>query len=71
MKTIEVVILGMNCGACLSHVTGALQSVPGVRDVQVDLATGRATIQHDNVSREQLAAAVNDAGYKVQETETE
>lgn len=38
---------GMTCAACAHRVAGALSGVPGVHTVQVDLATRRATVQHD------------------------
>jgi copper chaperone CopZ len=42
MATLELEVHGMTCGSCVKHVTKALQSVPEVTHVDVDLASGRA-----------------------------
>lgn len=47
MNTIELEVHGMTCGSCVKHVTKALQSVPGVSRVEVDLANGRARVAGD------------------------
>jgi copper chaperone CopZ len=56
-------IEGMNCGACQSHVTKALQGVAGVKSVSVDLGKGEASVSGsaDNAA---LIQAVEKAGYK-------
>ena len=47
MNTVELDVQGMTCGSCVKHVTKALQSVPGVNRVDVDLANGRASVAGD------------------------
>ena len=65
METTQLAVVGMNCGACVNHVTKALQEVPGVQEVQVDLASGTATVQHDgSAPLETLMDAVSEAGYE-------
>ena len=55
---------GMTCGHCVRHVTKALEEVPGVSRSAVDLARGRATVDHDaSVTAASLIAALTDAGY--------
>jgi len=62
-KTIS--IEGMTCGNCARHVTEALNEVEGVTSVAVDLAGKKADIDADeNVSDDNLKAAVTEAGYK-------
>jgi len=63
-STLEV--RGMTCNNCVRHVSQALRGLPGVDDVQVDLATGTARVQHDpaRASIDQLIAAVEGAGYE-------
>jgi copper chaperone CopZ len=50
-------------------VTTALQSVEGVRSVQVDLGAGRATVDYDEgkTDPKQLVGAVMDEGYTAEE----
>ena len=67
MQTEIVKVTGMTCGGCISSVTHALQSVSGVSDVKVSLASGEATVQFDErrTSPDQLKSAVTGAGYGV------
>ena len=64
MNTVQLQVTGMSCGHCVAAVTKALKSVPGTQDAQVDLASGRATVQ-GNAAPEALAKAVADEGYGV------
>ncbi len=66
MQTTELKVEGMMCEACVGHVTKALQNVPGVRAVNVDLAAGRATVQHEGAQTPALIAAVDEEGYQAQ-----
>jgi LemA protein len=59
MKTIELTVEGMTCGSCVKHVKQALQAVPGVVHVEVDLLSGRAKVQGDlQVGSTSLIAAL-------------
>jgi copper chaperone len=64
MKTTSLKIEGMSCEGCVTSVRQVLQKVPGVSDVQVDLARGQATLSRaDDVEESDLIAAITDAGY--------
>lgn len=57
-------ISGMTCGHCVQGVTKSLQNVPGVQLVVVDLASGRALIQHEeNADTHAMIAAVEEEGH--------
>lgn len=58
----QLAIEGMTCAHCVAHVKAALEAVPGVQRVTVDLATGQATIEGE-VTFEALARAVAEEGY--------
>lgn len=62
MNTVQLQITGMTCGHCVAAVTKALKSVPGTQDVQVDLASGYATVQ-SSAGPEALVKAVEEEGY--------
>lgn len=62
-QTVELVVEGMGCEGCVQAVRGALGAVPGVVRVEVDLAAGRARIEHEGASLAALLAAVEKAGY--------
>jgi copper chaperone len=62
----EITVKGMSCGHCVASVTKALEALPGVSEVQVDLASGRVTFANANsVSQEELARAIKAAGYEL------
>lgn len=69
MQTIELKISGMTCGSCQSHVTKALQSALGVQSVAVDLASGTARVEGDDLDQAALVGAVEEEGYGVQPAE--
>jgi len=70
METTQLKVTGVNCGACVNHVTNALQGVAGVQAATVDLAAGSATVQHDaNTNAAALVEAVTEAGYQAQKIE--
>jgi Cu+-exporting ATPase len=60
-------VTGMSCASCVGRVEKALGRVPGVLDVNVNLATERATVDHlsGEVEAADLERAVEDAGYGV------
>ena len=62
----EIRVKGMSCGHCAAAVTRALESLPGVSEVQVDLAGGRVTYQSaGSVPQEEVARVIKIAGYEV------
>jgi Cu+-exporting ATPase len=60
-------VAGMTCASCVSHVEKALNEVPGVSKVAVNLATERATIQYNigEIGTDVLIEAVRNSGYDV------
>jgi copper chaperone len=66
MSTSSFTVVGMTCGHCVSSVTEEVSQVPGVTDVDVDLATGGLTVTSDApVDDTAIQAAVEEAGYSV------
>jgi len=62
--TQAIEITGMTCENCARHVKEALEGLPGVRDVRVDLAHHRAQFEAERtVDREKIAAVLDEAGY--------
>jgi copper chaperone len=64
METTELKVDGMTCGSCVASVTKALKRVPGVQDVEVDLASGIARVSGQHAAQPALVAALGEAGYK-------
>jgi len=55
---------GMSCGHCVAAVTEELSKLDGVSHVDVDLGSGRVTVESDSpLDDDEVAAAVDEAGY--------
>jgi copper ion binding protein len=58
-------VAGMTCEHCVMSVREDVGEISGVRDVDVDLDSGRLTVAGEGFTDEQVAAAVTEAGYEV------
>ena len=47
MKTQKFNVTGMTCAACQANVTRRVQKLEGVKDVDVNLLSGRMTVEYD------------------------
>ncbi|HEX2074622.1 MAG TPA: heavy-metal-associated domain-containing protein [Geodermatophilus sp.] len=66
MTTATYTVTGMTCGHCVNAVTEEVGQLPGVTQVEVDLATGGLTVTSDDpVDDDAVRAAVEEAGYEV------
>ena len=63
MNKIDLEIEGMSCDHCVAAVTEALGELPGVSVDDVRVGEARLRYDPDQVSPEQIALAVEDAGY--------
>jgi len=57
-------IKGMSCQHCVGSVKNALESIPGLSQVTVNLDTEEATFENDNVLREEIRAAISKIGFE-------
>ncbi len=66
-------IQGMSCASCVHKVEKAIQSLKGVIQVSVNLATERASIEYlpNIVSPNEFKSAIRNAGYQVLEVKEE
>ena len=59
-------VTGMTCSHCVNSVDTEIRLLPGVTDVQVDLASGGVTVTSDQpLDETAVAAAVDEAGYEL------
>ena len=60
-------VQGMSCASCVSRVEDSLASLDGVVEVNVNLATDRATVQYvpGTVTPADFTTVIRDAGYDV------
>jgi len=63
---VTVSVGGMTCAACVRRVENAIKEIEGVTDVNVNLATARATVTHSDrwAGVDALAGAITDQGYE-------
>ena len=63
-KRIE--IEGMTCAHCVHHVEVALEEIPALLNVEVNLGGNYAIVDsEDDVSDEEIKNAISEAGYTV------
>ena len=62
-KTFE--IEGMSCGHCVMAVKKELSKLSGVKVESVEVGKARVEIDEATVTRDQLAKAVEEAGYRI------
>ncbi|MFC8429625.1 heavy-metal-associated domain-containing protein [Streptomyces sp. NPDC057253] len=59
-------VQGMTCAHCVQAVSSELGGLPGVKDVQVDLGSGKVTVMSEEpLDSAAVAAAVDEAGYEL------
>ena len=58
----QITVEGMSCGGCEQNVETKLGDLPGVTSVEADNESDTVTVDGD-ASEEDIAAAVEDAGY--------
>lgn len=64
MITTDFTVEGMTCGHCAHAVTTEIKKIAGVTDVRVTVESGAVQVDSaDAVSVEDVAAAVDEAGY--------
>ncbi len=66
-QRLDLSIGGMHCAGCVGRVEKTLHDLPGVIEVQVNLATETATLHYEpaNLSLPHVVKAVQDSGYQV------
>ncbi|HOW81589.1 MAG TPA: heavy metal translocating P-type ATPase [Spirochaetota bacterium] len=66
MNKKTITVTGMSCGHCVMAVKKSISTIKGVKNVDVDLATGAVNIESDvEIADAALKKAVTDAGYGV------
>lgn len=68
MRTVLLTVNGMHCQSCVDNLTRQLRATQGVHDVQVDLGSRTARVDHDDAvcKTTDLMATVRRAGYQVE-----
>lgn len=66
-KKADIPIGGMTCASCVATIEGGLKELPGVPEVNVNLATERGSVIYDpnRVDFTKIVAKIHDLGYEV------
>lgn len=62
MDTVK--IKGMSCQHCVGSVKKALESIPGISQVNVDLEGAKATFENSGVSESEIKSAITNIGFE-------
>ncbi|NEW50886.1 heavy-metal-associated domain-containing protein [Nocardia cyriacigeorgica] len=66
MATNTYTVTGMTCGHCVGSVKAEIGKIDGVTSVDVDLASGRVSVDSAApLADADVAAAVDEAGYAI------
>ncbi len=65
METLK--INGMSCGHCTGSAQKALEAIPGLSQVSVDLETKKAVFENNGVERDTIRAAITAIGFEPEE----
>jgi copper chaperone CopZ len=63
METSSFEVGGMSCGGCVDKLTKALESIDGVKNLEIKV--GKAVISHEGVARVTLSRAIGSVGFTV------
>ena len=64
MNKITLKIEGMHCDACKNRLENALNRKEDITKATVDLEKNQATIEFENITKEQIEEYINDLGFK-------
>ena len=65
VEQLVFVVPGMTCGHCEAAVTREVGSLAGVAQVAVDLESKLVTVRGEALDRDDIVAAIDEAGYDV------
>ncbi len=57
-------IKGMSCQHCVGSVKKALENIPGLSLVTVNLEAAEVTFENEKVAREEIRAAISKIGFE-------
>jgi len=66
-KIIVLSIPDMSCAHCVKTINSSLSALAGVEDINIDLQGKKVQLRYypDQISEQQIEAALDDAGYTV------
>jgi copper chaperone CopZ len=65
MSELTFNVPAMSCGHCEASIKGEVGKLDGVRDIAVDLTAKIVTVTGDDLDRDAIVAAIDEAGFEV------
>lgn len=64
---IEIPISGMTCGSCAVRIENALQTIPGISEINVNFVTGKASFKADPTDElfKEIVSSIEKSGYTI------
>ena len=63
MQSEIFIVKNVKCGGCVSAIENGLKSLPGVERIEVVIESGKVTVLGSELSRELIAAKLQELGY--------
>ena len=72
MQTDRFNVTGMSCAACSAHVEKAVKGIEGVKEVAVNLLSGRMNVTYEKpANKDRICEAVVKVGYGIKQDYSE
>jgi uncharacterized protein len=65
MNELLIKVDGMTCNHCKSNVENNLRKISGIKDVQIDLSSGKVSIHGEKLDKAEIADTITNLGYTV------
>lgn len=69
VKKIDLNITGMDCASCAISIEKALKKKEGVKNATVNFVTKKATVEYENLAKDDLIGIIKKMGYEVLSSE--
>lgn len=63
ISRIDIEVAGMSCNHCVQSVKNALEKITGVKQVEVNLEAGQATVQGENLLPDNISKVIEELGF--------
>ena len=65
MEKLEFIVANVKCGGCVSAIQEGLSALPGIDNIEVDIASGRVSIQGTGLDSSAITTKLGELGYPV------
>ncbi|NLO21907.1 MAG: heavy-metal-associated domain-containing protein [Syntrophomonadaceae bacterium] len=63
ISRVEIEVAGMSCNHCVQSVKNALEKITGVKEVEVNLEAGQATVQGEDLLPDNISKTIEELGF--------